>query len=200
MDDMRLCYILAVRVAKSTGLHWRELIGAAWEGFAQAERSYDHSTGARFSTYASYRIRGQIFDYLRSLQSAGIRRRDRDSERSSVFSLDVLDRDSDIRLGGAALGRSGECTHCSAMEHAAEILSGRELEIVRLRMEGYANREIAAGLGISEPRISQILHDVGQRLVMAGHIDPPTSTRRRRVYTMERTKKEKKRAALPVSG
>jgi DNA-binding NarL/FixJ family response regulator len=86
------------------------------------------------------------------------------------------------------------------MEHAAEILSGRELEIVRLRMEGYANREIAAGLGISEPRISQILHDVGQRLVMAGHIDPPTSTRRRRVYTMERTKKEKKRAALPVSG
>ena len=42
-----------------------ELLGAAWDGYRQAQIKYDPSYGVAFDTYASKRMRGAVLDFWR---------------------------------------------------------------------------------------------------------------------------------------
>jgi RNA polymerase sigma factor (sigma-70 family) len=202
MDLMKLVHIWAVRVARSNGMDWRDLLGAAWEGLARAQETYDPAKGANFATYATYRIRGSLSDYLRNVEPKGHRRSTgrklQEPVRRKVYSLDVREIESDIRMGDA-VGREDNLAHRDAHLHASEILHGRELELVRLRLDGCNDREIAIRMGISESRVSQLRMEIGDKLVNRGHLSAPTAKHRRHLCTTFKPG-NRKRAALPVSG
>lgn len=58
-------------ILNQTRSHWHrwhreDVREAAMDGYGEALARYDESKGASFRTYASYRIRGAIFDFIRS--------------------------------------------------------------------------------------------------------------------------------------
>lgn len=55
----------ARREASKRGLDGRELMTAAFLGLSQAIDGFDPDNGARFKTYASHRVRGEILDQAR---------------------------------------------------------------------------------------------------------------------------------------
>lgn len=201
MDPIKLVHIWAVRVARSNGMDWRDLLGAAWEGLAQAQETHDPAKGANFNTYATYRIRGSLSDYLRALEPKGhrrVRERKPTFQRKQVCSLDVRDSDG-IRMGDT-VGREDDNSHRDAHIHAAEILSGRELEIVKLRLDGCSDEEIAHRMKLSYSRVSQIRMEIGEKLVNRGHLPAPTAKHRRCLYKSLKPGNGRKRSALAVSG
>ncbi len=48
-----------------SGLDFDDLVGYGYEGLVKAWRNFKSDKGAIFKTYATYRIRGEILDYLR---------------------------------------------------------------------------------------------------------------------------------------
>lgn len=47
------------------GIEFDDLIGYGYEGLVKAWKNYKNDKGALFKTYATYRIRGEILDYIR---------------------------------------------------------------------------------------------------------------------------------------
>lgn len=47
------------------GIEFNDLMGYGYEGLAKAWRCYKNDKGTMFKTYATYRIRGEILDYIR---------------------------------------------------------------------------------------------------------------------------------------
>ncbi len=56
----------------SPGVYYEDLIGPAWIGAVEAVDRYDPGRGVRLSTFAQYRIRGELLEYLRSLSEPTI--------------------------------------------------------------------------------------------------------------------------------
>lgn len=184
MDPMKLVYVSAVRVARAKRMDWRDLVGAAWEGLAKAHETYDASKGASFLTYATWKIRGALTDYLRTLEPAGHRRstgRKSPSPRRKVYSLElcIADRDKPI---SDTVGREDGDAYRDAFVCASEVLCGRELELVRLRLDGCNDKEIAAHMGISESRVQQLRMKIGAKAIEHGIISAPRSEKRRRNF------------------
>jgi DNA-binding NarL/FixJ family response regulator len=59
----------------------------------------------------------------------------------------------------------------SAARDAAQVLTGREIEIVRLVAEGLRNRDIATRLAISEGTVKIHLHNVYEKLRVDGRLE-----------------------------
>jgi len=47
------------------GIEFEDLVGYGYEGLNKAWRNYKNDKGALFKTYASYRVRGEILDFIR---------------------------------------------------------------------------------------------------------------------------------------
>ncbi len=47
------------------GLEFDDLMGYGYEGLVKAWKNYKNDKGTLFKTYASYRIRGEVLDYIR---------------------------------------------------------------------------------------------------------------------------------------
>jgi RNA polymerase sigma factor FliA len=90
--DLALVKYLAARIASRLPKHLRldDLFSAGLMGFLAAVEDYDPERGVSFSSYASHRIRGAIFDELRRLDwvPRGTRERMRDAQRA----IDTLSR------------------------------------------------------------------------------------------------------------
>ncbi|MCP4049192.1 MAG: sigma-70 family RNA polymerase sigma factor [bacterium] len=54
------------RGALPTGIEFRDLVSWGVEGLIKAYKRFDAEKGSKFKTYAYYRIRGEIFDNIRS--------------------------------------------------------------------------------------------------------------------------------------
>jgi len=78
-----------------THLRLDDLYSAGMLGFLDAVENYDPERGVEFSSYASPRIRGAIFDDLRRLDCVPrrVRRRIRDVQRAIDSLMQRLDRD-----------------------------------------------------------------------------------------------------------
>jgi RNA polymerase sigma factor FliA len=55
-----------LRGGGSAGFEVKELVQVGWLGLLEAVRRFDPGRGIKFSTFATYRIRGAILDYLRA--------------------------------------------------------------------------------------------------------------------------------------
>jgi RNA polymerase sigma factor FliA len=83
-----------------------ELVSAGREGLVQAAERYDPSHGVLFRTFAHYRIRGAILDYVRESSSASMYYRARASAEAAVDDIITTKIDgctSDTAVGAASV-------------------------------------------------------------------------------------------------
>jgi RNA polymerase sigma factor (sigma-70 family) len=136
-----------------------DLISAGMIGLIQAVDRYEPSRNLQFSTYAQYRIRGAMLDFLRCEDplSRGDRNRFRGTGGSGplTISLDHLPsrdlRELSTRTAVSALVDRAD------MQNARKCLSKREDYVMTLIYDLDARKnDVARTLGVSESRVFQI--------------------------------------------
>jgi RNA polymerase sigma factor for flagellar operon FliA len=147
-----------------------ELISAAWVGAIAAVDSFDNSRGVDLGTYAAWRIRGAIGDYLRSLDPLSRHHR-RSVKRGAedapaIFSVDATRHDinhNDLPVLGVLVdehaaqdnSRQEARLTLQALYRRAK-LRPRNAAILQRYMEGEKMLLIGQSLGVGESCISQI--------------------------------------------
>ncbi len=152
-----------------------DLVAAGTFGLIDALRKSGKTLGPTFDWYARIRIRGAIFDELRSQDWLTRRARNRVTAtianlapgeiappRSAVIGFDDLPIEVRTRnfIDGVGLNpqEAAEETFArDALARAIAVLPEREMRIVRMHyFQGIPFKAIAAALSVSEPRISQL--------------------------------------------
>jgi RNA polymerase sigma factor for flagellar operon FliA len=143
-----------------------DLLAAGVFGLVDSLRRNGGGGGAAFEWYARTRIRGAIFDELRAQDWLSRRARDRisagaDETAATCFVSfeEVAANDDEGELAGDDLGEVIEArSQRRALARAIQQLPERERTVVgRYYFEGMRLKDIGAELGVSEPRISQLL-------------------------------------------
>jgi RNA polymerase sigma factor for flagellar operon FliA len=141
-----------------------DLIAAGICGLVDSLRRNGGDGGAAFAWYARTRIRGAIFDELRAQDwlSRRARAAEPGQEKASFVSLEDVAGDGEVRLGLAGSVDPSEMIEARsqqrALARALTRLPERERTIVsRYYLEGVKLKDIGAELGVSEPRVSQLL-------------------------------------------
>jgi RNA polymerase sigma factor for flagellar operon FliA len=133
-----------------------DLLSAGTCGLVDSLRRNGGDQGAAFEWYARTRIKGAIVDELRSQDWLSRRAR-----AAGVFVSfeDVASEDAANFAGADDPSEAIESRSlCRALARALQQLSERERTVVaRHYLEGSRLKDIGAELGVSEPRISQIL-------------------------------------------
>jgi RNA polymerase sigma factor for flagellar operon FliA len=132
----------------------------AWIGAIKAVDSYDASKGASLFTYAKYRIRGHLLDYLRKLDPIG--RETRKKLKASGVSGPInISLDTTVGLPMPAT-LSSDIKHLEAAEDVKRCLDIAQLPtrqytlLYRYYWDGKKDRELAEEFGVNHTRISQL--------------------------------------------
>ena len=148
-----------------------DLLAAGVCGLADSLRRNGGDSGEGFAWYARVRIRGAIFDELRAQDWLPRRLRDRlsspdDGAPTSFVSFDEVVGEHAELAGDDDPSAAVEASwQRRALARALLTLSEREQVVVaRYYFDGARLREISHELGVSEPRISQILSRAVGRL------------------------------------
>jgi RNA polymerase sigma factor for flagellar operon FliA len=139
-----------------------DLLAAGMCGLVDSFRRNGGDGGATFAGYARIRIRGAIFDELRAQDWLPRRERERleATETSTSF---VSFEDGSVTEAELALTEDpGTLAEASAERRAlrealAQLPERERLIVARYYFDGARLKDISAELGVSEPRISQIL-------------------------------------------
>ena len=148
-----------------------DLLSAGVCGLVDSLRRNGGDGGGGFEWYARTRIRGAIFDELRAQDWLSRRARGRQAEGEPpacfVSFEEVAANDDESGLaGGDDPSEVVEArSRCHALTEAIQKLPERERTIVgRYYFDGARLKEIGVELGVSEPRISQLLSRALDRL------------------------------------
>lgn len=149
-----------------------DLVSAGSVGLFQALRTSNHTCEEMFIAYARIRIRGSIVDELRRHDWSPRRRRTQEqaSENTqapiTVVGFDDLPVQAMSAIEAGASDDSGvqnaaqqleEKTAFAALQAGVDELPERERAIIRMRyFEEMPSKDIAASLGLSEARVSQL--------------------------------------------
>lgn len=121
-QHLPLVQAIARKVKKSIGasVEIEDLVGYGSKGLVEAAERFDPRHGVAFSTFAYYRIRGAMYDGLRSMgwYSRADYARYRAEERANEYLRSHADRD------GAARAEGARADPASALADVNEILSG----------------------------------------------------------------------------
>ncbi len=144
-----------------------DLLAAGVFGLVDSLRRNGGDGGAAFEWYARTRIRGAIFDELRAQD--WLSRRARAAAGVPACFVSFEDVANDDEAGLAASDDPSEAFEwrslCRALGRALTQLPERERNVVaRYYFEGAKLKDIGAELGVSEPRISQLLSRAVERL------------------------------------
>ncbi len=135
-----------------------DMLNEAWIGAIQAVDRFEPERGLKLSTLAERRIRGQILDYLRSMDrlKRKHRRKVRDGQAIAPRVLELGDRDFLDPRGSRALQcledrRDTRLILCRAK------LTPRQRRVLSRHYWGSAlDKDIAQEMGVSTGRISQL--------------------------------------------
>lgn len=133
-----------------------EMQSAALEGLWDATGRWDGVR--RFKTFASWRIRGAVLDYLRSLYPRGVGRSAGRDMRTHQLSCVRVDDNRE-------LDPADERCHYDGVDEHDEIagllrpLSERQRNVIRQHLHGCRMKEIGRCLGVSESQVSHIVSD-----------------------------------------
>jgi RNA polymerase sigma factor for flagellar operon FliA len=149
-----------------------DLLSAGVCGLVDSLRRNGGDGGGGFAWYARTRIRGAIFDELRAQDWLSRRARDRQTEGggeppASFVSFEEVAANDETGLaaGDDPCELVEARSRCQALARALQKLSEREQTIVaRHYFDGARLKDIGAELGVSEPRISQLLSRALDRL------------------------------------
>lgn len=85
-------------------IEFDDLVGFGMQGLLEASQRYDHRHGVVFSTFAYYRIRGAMFDGIRSMGwlPRGEYLRARFEERASAYLENLEAREAGVAADGSA--------------------------------------------------------------------------------------------------
>jgi RNA polymerase sigma factor for flagellar operon FliA len=144
-----------------------DLVAAGSHGLMDALRRSPGPRDARFEAYAKIRIRGAIIDELRSQDwlaraaraDANAKARASDTSATMVIGFDDLPESQQVAASSDAspFDQAARVSERSALAKAVLSLPEREARIVDLHyFQGVPFKAIAASLGVSEPRISQL--------------------------------------------
>lgn len=154
----------AKRLAFAFGWEVNDAYSDGSLGLLQAIRSYDPARGASFKTFATYRIRGAIFDGIRSARP----------ELFTAVPLERAERFLCTVEDAAAVERSTD------VRRALLDLPERWRVAIELYYFGDCPREaVASLLDISPARVSQILASACYRLRVGLRAYAPVTARRR---------------------
>jgi RNA polymerase sigma factor for flagellar operon FliA len=100
-----------------------DLVGYGTQGLIEAAKNFDPKQGTAFSTFAYYRIRGAIFDGMRTMgwYSRGDYARFRAEERANEYMAAAADREAALKSAKPARPAQDKS---GVLEDIAEILSG----------------------------------------------------------------------------
>lgn len=147
-----------------------DLLAAGLCGLVDSLRRNGGDGGSTFTWYARVRIRGAIFDELRAQDWLPRRARDRldaGEEAASFVRLDdiALHEEAELAIADDPGTLAEASAERRALARALEALPERERLIVgRYYFDGVRMKDISVELGVSEPRISQILTRALSRL------------------------------------
>lgn len=137
-----------------------DLVAAGVLGLIQAFRRFDSSKGVKFITYAYYRIRGEMLDYLRK---CGLKQKQ--FRGVHVYSLTLLvshrnNDDLEAENCGTADISFDDVDSEDAFDFLMRGLKTRNRSIMRMYYErGLTEVEIAAKKNVSPSRISQVIKE-----------------------------------------
>ncbi|MBX3187055.1 MAG: sigma-70 family RNA polymerase sigma factor [Labilithrix sp.] len=135
-----------------------DLYAAGVMGLLRALESAENTNEAMFVSYLGIRVRGAILDELRRHDWAP-RRHKGGNEAPVVVGLDDLSPTQSAIADEAASPFEEVETRmtASALHGALRLLPAREREVIGLRyFEDASSRSVAARLGVSEARVSQL--------------------------------------------
>ncbi len=124
-DHLHLVHAIAakLRARLCKTMEPGDLVGYGTQGLVEAAKRFDPKLGVAFSTFAYYRIRGAIFDGMRTMgwYSRGDYARFRAEERASTYLADASEEQAAARKT-AATGTSNDAT--ATLASIAELLGG----------------------------------------------------------------------------
>lgn len=144
-----------------------DIYGEAMLGLVLAAKTYDPSQKS-FATWAQYKIRGQIDNYIekeskyrsRSVSLESLINGSESDTRVAVYPEGLTSQQiSDFRnrvCGAVASGESEVSHEMQEIYEALDHIGGREIEVIDLRMKGQTLAEIGERIGLSRERVRQI--------------------------------------------
>ena len=188
-QHLSLVQAIARKVKKSVGasVDVDDLVGYGSKGLVEAAERFDPRHGVAFSTFAYYRIRGAMYDGLRSMgwYSRADYARYRAEERANEYLRSRADREGAARAEGASPGRdpaatlaevneilSGVATiHITSLEAAASVADesrpAPDLAVEGQRMAARVRRAVGA-LPDKERRLMELYYFADKNLEEAG--------------------------------
>ena len=146
-----------------------DLMQAGVLGLIRAVELFDSDRGLKFETYAGYRVRGAMLDWMRDKNDWFQRGVRADHPEIKMFSYDVVGEDHSANESD----NMHDKLECLSYEDTTIITSQRlvDLRLLLLRLpdrsrrvldmrfrDGMSCLEIGAVIGVSESRVSQIIH------------------------------------------
>lgn len=170
-----LAHKLGGTMAKAGG-DYNDLFSAGQEGLIGALGKFDPERGTKFTTFAGIYIWQKMVQSLRD--GAGRMRYGEkpQSQRQTPISLELpvqLRNDSVVTLGEMLESFGDEdCNYAETLAAISDVMKKPEhvryAAILRLRIQGYRQKEIATMIGVSQAQVSRVLRffarDVYQEL------------------------------------
>lgn len=188
-QHLPLVQAIARKVKKSVGasVDVEDLVGYGSKGLMEAAERFDPRHGVAFSTFAYYRIRGAMYDGLRSMgwYSRADYARYRAEERANEYLRNRADREGAARADGApaspdpagVLGEVSEIlssvatVHITSLEAASSVPDesrpAPDLAVETQRM-GARVRRAVSGLPEKERRLMELYYFADKNLEEAG--------------------------------
>jgi RNA polymerase sigma factor for flagellar operon FliA len=124
-EHLHLVHSIAAKLKRRLGktMEPGDLVGYGTKGLMEAAQRYDPKHGAAFSTFAYYRIRGAMFDGMRTMgwYSRGDYARFRAQERAAEYLAAAAEREAAEQVSAPAQTAEQKA---ETLESIAELLSG----------------------------------------------------------------------------
>jgi RNA polymerase sigma factor FliA len=186
-----LCATIATRLAKNTpGVGYDDLYAAGYVGLLNAVPRFDIDRGSQPETFFTWRIKGEIRDYLRNQDTVSRATRQRinrvkeweqrelgrpatDEEINAHFGFHdrepyVVSLDRKLSDTGLFSDLAADAKPIGDISDLAALMRGlnKRERIIALQcfIEGDTMKQVAAQLGLSESRISQMMPAIISRI------------------------------------
>lgn len=191
----------ATKLARNSVLQLDDYVQFGVLGMLDAMERFDPSQGYKFKTFALLRIRGAIVDGIR--RADWVPRSERrqladDPERREVtvgrlpmrVSQDTGKEDADVADQQLPPVDDRLMAESIWQEYLTGLPQRDRLMLLLYYREGLTMKQVAAELGVSESRISQLITEVTAQLKQRGVPEPRPATRRTESRPMEQQKSQ----------
>lgn len=171
-DNIRLVYYVFGKFSQTevTSLHRDDIISSGLLGLVKAANTFDSERGTKFSTYAALCIQNEMLMYMRKV------RRYFGKEISLEEPVSTDETGTVLTIADTIEANENPQDECLAGIMFAEFqrrLSTLDRSVLKMKMEGYRQKEIARRLGYSQGYIAKRIKGIQAkgRLWMLNSLD-----------------------------